>query len=1406
MEAVTGIRRRGGRARTGALIVSVCLVLSGLATGAGAETPLTTVGVSSLTPVGVTIDLPPIPGSNPRSYYAHYRFEADGTFIYDSVSTGNIADAECTRFGSSAGNLDPTWQKDRWGTKTQDPLDDLYDLYVDGKAVEWKPANGETDCATEDNVYEKTFAAAAFNPDPSTGRKKVSFRVYDENYGNNVDISGGLVVRIFQGGEPPQGPNDRFIETVTVNTRERAGAATVSALVAGERYRFVGRGSYSYSVTNDGWVADAECSITGNTDPNVAYDPVWKSHRTFIAGDSRDYLDLLVSGVERAWAPLVATTPGCNTRDHSYKYEFQPATSDRVGFTVQSPNHEFNSGFLFVDIYLTRSEQDPPPSGADVVDAGLAQDNRQPSTDTPLLTFNVSAASRIPKEITLPGQTQPNGSIKYFTNYRFEVGGVYVWDYNDGGNLADAECAKFARGRVGQDSAPIPDPTWQQNRFGATKFAEKRTQEDVSQDPLDLYVNGVNVTWTPLIADGKGCNSQNNTYDYIMPITTSRRVQFEVYDPISDHAFVADTRNLGDGDSSNDFSFTVKVFPAPEARSDPAQHTYIETVKVDTRKPQGTSSLAALVAGQRYRFVVSNFYTYEYRTPATSLADAECTITPTDATWQPQRTFPGVPAHDDLYGLYLDRADAEWVPLFDTGEGCNTSSNHTYRLIHTAMQTAQVNFAVKAMDYSFLSGSLFVDIFLMRAGVADGERPGLPVPGVEPAMSKEPSKETPTEVIKIQAASDVGSNSQKSYQKGQNYRLEVSGVYVYDYRYTTDNRADAECTQFAFNPRTVINNGNVDFTVPERSWQSKRFATNANDPGGDPFDLEIDGAEVEWIPLTPDPTFPACNTKDHTYEYLFSPLENIDGVVEKLNFKIADPMFLHAFAAGELMVKVFPAGTVRNGPEHQEIEDLQVDASNPTGTNTLTPLREGETYRIIADGVFNYDKRRDGAKADAECTITDSYPSTDPVYKAQRNWDSIAAGDDMFDLMINGVQVEWTPLFETSGGCNARDHAYSLTFTATRTDFANFRVRHTYHAVASGTLKVEIYILRPGAPGSGSSEFVPRAAPTTGDPIAVTTVSAAPGSVSEVVLPGYINAAGQTRYHSYYLFQVNGTYAYNKDISGNSADAECTTGEMRPTSGTTVPDRSWQANRYPLGAFPLGSTNPATAQAGGDALDLYVDDGPVEWIPTVADATSALCNSSNHTYQLNHRKTQSTVKFAVFDPFNAGTKNVDGAGTYSFTVKIYAGAEPVSTVNDVLVQVLNVDSTDAAGSSTVPLLAGRRYRFVADGVYAWDKRRPDQTADAECSVVADDPVYRARRSWGNGSVSEGVELLDLVMNEQELSWVPLFDPAGTGCNSTDHVYRHIYTPPQNESVIFRIRHPYRPVASGALMVRVYLMK
>lgn len=1388
--------RRRVRDRPAVLLSAISLLVGNLVTSTYAqETPLTSVKVSSRLPNGVTIDLPPVTGSSPLRHYAHYRFAASGTYIWNTSNLANVADSECTHYSPVGGLSDPTWQRDRFGVLTTNDLtDDLQDLYVAGRQVDWAATIAdETGCNSEDHTYQFSFASTEFPSDPVSGARKVNLRIYDSNYADNADPAvESITVKIFPGVERQKGPNDIFIETVTVDSRDPRGGSTLAALVAGEQYKFVARGVYSYSSSLPGWLADAECSVTGKGDPNVPEDVVWKPQRSWIATDTTDYLDLTVNSREVAWQPLFDSGTGCNDQDHTYRHHFTPKTTGRVNFAIQHYHFGFNAGSLSVDVYLVRAPDSPPPNPVDVGDAGVGQPAKDPSSEPPLAVVNVSAKSPNGKEVDLPGVLNPDGTVGYFPFYRLEVGGTYIWDYTNLNHQADAECSRY-----------LSDPTWQQNRFGLSKAVEQGSR-DVSQDPFDLYVNRAPVDWKALTPDAFGCNTKNHTYDHLLPLTASRKVRLSVYEPFFSHTRTADTQNVSDADPANDYSFTVKIFAGPEPRSGP-NDVLIERVRVDSSKPSGASTLSALVAGQLYRLVVGGMYAYDWRTPGTSVADAECAIRTGDPTWRAKRSWaPAVPdtPGDDLLDLFIDGEQVDWSPLFDTGGGCNTS-DHTYRLFFQPKKTAPATFVVRHTVHAFAAGLLDVDVFLVR-GEAAPTAPTVPVD--EDAKktlfpSSEPSTETPLEIIKVPAGKSAGAFSQKNWQTGRFYRMEVSGQYLWDFR-VSGNRADAECTQFA------VTNGTADTT-----WQAKRFpggniAGIRPDAMSDPFDLYVDGSQVDWEPLSPDPISPKCNSTNNTYQFVYSPtLDKIAGTSSALNFRVHDPFFGNAFAGGELVVKIFTGAVPKAGPNDVLVETVQVDSSKPDGASTLSLLAGGQQYRFVADGRYLYDYRTRGAEADAECSITPA----DPAWRGQRSWAPVVPdtpGDDLLDLFVNGSAVAWTPLLDTGGGCNAKDHTYELNFRPGATTRVNFRIRHTVYSYDFGVIKVEVYLVRspgtPDAPGAGTgtgtgTQLFASREPSKGIPMAVATVSARPARESEIALPAFLDPQGNRRYYPYYRFEVSGTYVWDFSRSNRLADAECS---------TDAGDPSWRSNR-----FPFGNPQSPTLDLGSDPLDLYVDGSQVDWEPLAQDFDSIKCNSKNHTYELTYRNDLAptagrSVKFRVHDPIFNNQLTQDTNADFSLTVKIFSGAEPVNAPTDVLVDSVRVDSRKPEGASSLPLIAGQRYRFVVGGIYTYDFRTEGNTADAECSSTGVDQVWRARRSWqtSSGQISEGVELLDLLVNRGQVDWVPLFDVAGTGCNTQDHTYRHFFRPRRSEPVEFRVHETFHGFSDGVVTVSVYLSR
>lgn len=112
-----------------------------------------------------------------------YRIVASGSYLWDSRTPGNEADAECSRTSTDA-----TWARSRFEGLPALPNDDLLDLYVGGRRRNWVPLeNDGTGCsAAGDHAYRLLFT-----PD-SNGL--VGFKVKATFYGY---MSGSLTVRIY---------------------------------------------------------------------------------------------------------------------------------------------------------------------------------------------------------------------------------------------------------------------------------------------------------------------------------------------------------------------------------------------------------------------------------------------------------------------------------------------------------------------------------------------------------------------------------------------------------------------------------------------------------------------------------------------------------------------------------------------------------------------------------------------------------------------------------------------------------------------------------------------------------------------------------------------------------------------------------------------------------------------------------------------------------------------------------------------------------------------------------------------------------------------------------------------------------------------------------------------------------
>jgi hypothetical protein len=132
---------------------------------------------------------------------------------------------------------------------------------------------------------------------------------------------------------------------------------------------------------------------------------------------------------------------------------------------------------------------------------------------------------------------------------------------------------------------------------------------------------------------------------------------------------------------------------------------------------------------------------------------------------------------------------------------------------------------------------------------------------------------------------------------------------------------------------------------------------------------------------------------------------------------------------------------------------------------------------------------------------------------------------------------------------------------------------------------------------------------------------------------------------------------------------------------------------------------------------------------------------------------------------------------------------------ELLDETVSLPATIAGRTMTGALVQGQPYLIEASGTYTYAR---NAKADAECSRTASDPTWRRDRS---------VHRLDPVSDHLDLyvDGVDLLSKADNGreCDTTNHVYRWMYTPHRSGRVTFKVWEPTtRSDDSGALTIRV----
>lgn len=266
-----------------------------------------------------------------------------------------------------------------------------------------------------------------------------------------------------------------------------------------------------------------------------------------------------------------------------------------------------------------------------------------------------------------------------------------------------------------------------------------------------------------------------------------------------------------------------------------------------------------------------------------------------------------------------------------------------------------------------------------------------------------------------------------------------------------------------------------------------------------------------------------------------------------------------------------------------------------------------------------------------------------------------------------------------------------------------------------------------------------------------------PGASEGVLTTGSLTA-GQR-----YLVEASGTYRFGSRAN-QLADAECS---------RTPADPTWRRDR---------SVHPW--QPSEDHLDLYVDG--VDLYADGDDEDYNGCDTRTHTYRDTFTATRTgRVTLALWDP----TTLSDNAG--ALTVRIIALTARAS-------MDWQVDATAGAGvTSPGALEGGRTYLMTVSGLV---NAGNGVTADAECSWTTTDQVWRRDRSVDPADPT--ADHLDLLLDREDVTFTPVTDPDGDGCDATGHTYRRVIAASSTDAVNLRVDDPAWSDDYGALQVHV----
>lgn len=561
------------------------------------------------------------------------------------------------------------------------------------------------------------------------------------------------------------------------------------------------------------------------------------------------------------------------------------------------------------------------------------------------------------------------------------------------------------------------------------------------------------------------------------------------------------------------------------------------------------------------------------------------------------------------------------------------------------------------------------------------------------------------ETVAVASSSRTGATSVNELQAGSSYLLTVSGSYTYGRLPSGVGSADAECATIP----------------PSPTYQRQPYILL--EPSGDRLDLYVNGGNVEWEALNADPF--GCST-DHTYQLTFAPT-----VTGTINFKVHDTGFNDNFGGFTVAI--------------QEIQEVPVESlrlnSATKGVFSTASLSLTKTYRFDITGTYTIGKVGSltiPGIADAECY---SVPPAPGSRDASTVITPTTLDDDVLDVYVNNLNVDWNATIASRLGCNDIDHTYTTLYRPGADGPVKFSVNDKNTSDNAGSFDIKI-------------TEVPQA--TAVPDLALPQISLHEEVKVQSTSKNGTSSALPLKAGDSYLLEARGTYSYGI----GQADAECADANSEP--GFFLPDR-------------YAAIAPTT-----DLLDVLVNSTAIEWSPTIPDAEG--CNTTDHTYRHQFEATTtSVVNFKMADSYVR-----DNAGTV--TVRIYR-------IDEIPLGATAVNSSNSSGVNTLPLAAGRTYRLSATGLYTY-AFAAGSDADAECARSGTNPLFVQ-----DMVSAPGQDQLDLYVANAPISWKPA---SGVGFCDPNHEYSHTFTPLNAGQVNLKVKDTGYRDNRGVLSVNTFL--